>query len=77
MKYRTKRAIQWYRSYSVIPGPIDIPSGAPVVKAPAADGTPGLFWIDDKFFKDDCILRHDAATHGCRVYPENVEEVVS
>jgi hypothetical protein len=55
---------------------INIPAGAPVVKGPAADGTPDLFWLDSSFFKkEQCIERSDAETHGCRIDPDNVEEI--
>lgn len=78
MKYRTKRAIKWHRSFSyILNDEIDIPAGAPVVKGPAADGTPGYFWLDYEFFsKDQCIERSDAAIHGCQIDPDNVEEVI-
>lgn len=75
MMLRTKRVITWNRSYSAIPGPIVIPAGAPVIQGPAADGTPDLYWVKPAFFKDDALVRHDATTHGCRVDPDNVEEV--
>jgi len=72
---RTKRAIQWHRSYSALPGAIEIPAGAPVIKGPAADGSSDHYWLDPSFFaKEACIERSDAAIHGCEIDADNVEE---
>ena len=76
MKYRTKREFKWHRVFSAFNDDIVIPAGAPVVKGPAADGTPGYFWLSEEFFsKEQPIERSDARTHGCRIDPDNVEKL--
>jgi hypothetical protein len=63
---KTKKAFEWARGYSAIPGTITIPAGAPVEKRN------GDYFITPARFPEGSILRHDATYYGCRVQPENI-----
>ncbi len=67
---KVKKAFQWRRRFSAIPGPIDIPAGAPVHKSK------GLFWLVPSFFdaKSQSVEHSDAEHYGCEVAPDNVVE---
>jgi hypothetical protein len=70
MSYAVKKAFNWHRAYSCIPGAIEIPAGAPVRKGGQN------FWLDPSFFGSKLIEKHDATYYGCLVSPDNVEEVL-
>ena len=65
---KIKNAFQWHRQQSAIPGPIEIPAGAPV------EYTAGVYWVEPSFFPKDSIQQHDALHYGCRVDPDNVDQ---
>ena len=71
---RTKRAFVWTRTCSCLPPEftkVIIPSGAPV----QYNEDNKAYYIEPGFFKNDAIVLHDATYYGCRVDPDNVEEV--
>ena len=66
---KVKNAFKWGRSYSAIPGPIDIPAGAPV----EWNEKNKCFYVIPSYFDGNGILKHDAVHYWCRVEPDNVE----
>jgi hypothetical protein len=67
---KVKNDFKWVRVFSADPLPVNIPAGAPVEYHKANN----CFYVCPSFFKDDVILKHDAAYYGCRVPSDNVEE---
>jgi hypothetical protein len=64
---KVKTTFQWTRTCSAIPGPINVPAGAPV------EVRDGVYWVKPDHFFSDLIVYHDAVHYGCRVQPDNVE----
>jgi hypothetical protein len=65
---RVKKAFEWNRTYSAIPGGITIPAGTEV------ELRMGTYFVHPLFFDSKSIEYHDAYYYGCRVDRDNVEE---
>jgi hypothetical protein len=68
---KVKNAFQWHRGYSAIPGPVEVPAGAPV----EFNKKNNQHYVKPGFFRNQGMLieAHDATYHGCPVASDNVE----